>query len=372
MLTINGYPFSRELLMWVRSKRSLVEQSQDQTPLVVFGKVFRKIVEDDYIVDKESVETFVYKYERYVSSFHGDFETWQRNQEKKKRNALEEFNRKRLNNIRDTRKPSEIPLMLCELNASQFHRFVWYVVGLCHGMYKELAVESKYRYCEIEKELQAMERQALWWIYHEGLTPKQLYELDDRYLCRDRKALNTNFAYEMFYCFSFLWRSFKGMSGRNEVSTFLHVPKSECDMEKEKDFLVVAIEKLNELIEFVLDVIEHHQRNSAVHEMEMIARIRSPDISFTKPLVPSEIWRRLYPTYFDGDIENFKKQFFLKHEDQCVRYFLYSYLQWDMGIELIPFYILYTDGTHVSSRSLAFFDRKKYLQLERKIYFDYL
>jgi hypothetical protein len=136
---------------------------------------------------------------------------------------------------------------------------------------------------------------------------------------------------------------------------------SESHFDKAFDYLQTIIRPAygGDLDEFILECISWVQQFCVEEYHEKIAKIRGYELygytDFDNALPPAEIWRRIFPLYFDEEEDSYP-MFFGTYTQWCVLFFLADYVDHVVDISYIPlFNVFSTDGFKtVSDNILAF------------------
>jgi hypothetical protein len=131
-----------------------------------------------------------------------------------------------------------------------------------------------------------------------------------------------------------------------------------------KDFMegLIREKSKGDLDEFILYTIQYMQFKTITphhNKLAQLVRWKAFGDSVGEDLLPpQEIWRLLYPNFFDG-VEDYFDKFFDKFTNECILYFLVDYLSYDYNIKLVPVYNIYTadDGKTFSPNVANLVDR---------------
>lgn len=249
-----------------------------------------------------------------------------------------------------------------EMNAGQFWEFLWALMTHASGL-DEVLTPPSVSVEQLEEELQVIKSIGIWWALAEGLEETDLGNFDHVHVDKLRGRLDHTYRYKFYY----IWKIIELALNKTKKMLTTMENGQVSAMEQVRDvgtdiFQDLIREKaMGDLDEFIMYTIQHIQFTTLTSSHEKIALLerylKFKKDNFEEKLPPSEIWRFLFPNYFD-DLEDYYDKFYKRFKNECVLYFLNDYISEDYGVVKIPFYNLYTNdnGRNVSPTALAMVD----------------
>lgn len=243
-----------------------------------------------------------------------------------------------------------------ELTGWDFHEFLHEIFMLFSDIHS-VPVEQHITTDEMFIELTSIENLIIFWAMTEGHEMKDFGNgMRNELLNKNTMSFNRKFHVESCYKMKAIWQEYKGivklLDGKEtksleEVDIFLlDDRKTDKDMDS---FMKIIIKQScgQDFDEFIIAVMERIKFMTMKENHEKLAMIKGYEIfgieDFETKLAYTEIWRRLFPTYFD-EIEDVFGLFYEKFMGQCVMYLYHDYLGCsNESIRYIPIYKLYGD-----------------------------
>lgn len=244
-----------------------------------------------------------------------------------------------------------------ELSGYDFYEFLHEIFMLFTDI-QTTPMDKKYSTNDIYNELVAIEALVVYWALTEG-HKKEDFGIDmvDDLLNSDTMAFSRKFHVESCYKMKAIWEGYNNLvtilKGR-QVSSMPDIDIFKLQDNIEDDdldaFMKVVIREScgGDFDEFIISVMERMKFITMKEYHEKLSLIKGYELfgleDFETKLPYTEIWRRLFPYYFDK-IEDVYKLFYEKYIGWCILMIYNSYLSLDdTVISYIPIYKLYGKG----------------------------
>lgn len=227
---------------------------------------------------------------------------------------------------------------------------------------------------ELKKEIDTVKYHILYFIFHEQHDLDKIGSIDDRLINRKNLTPSFMFTFIFYYKLKFIESKLTVMNtfmNNKEVKNMRKIKINQQEYTKKENFIRDEIILHNSLVDFTIDTMCAVMDDTMKEEHKIIA-IVMVDKKFHVKIPETEVWQRLYGSYFDKCRDYFK-EFFNVFRNFCIEYMVKSYLHTNFSLELIPFYHVYTgDNCETYTDDLTvIFDTKWYKMLEKQVYDNY-
>lgn len=245
----------------------------------------------------------------------------------------------------------EWPLDYDKLNFEQFWEIYTDVFMICTGIFTEGVVSTNFTLKEIKKEISTIIDVASRWAVMEGFTKFHFGDYDHAEIDNEKGRLRQGTRYKIYYMALVIQEAVEGLEKLlrgKEIRDLKMIDNYNCLAANQAEVMeeIIRDKSKGDLDEFVLYTIQALQFNTmGPHHNKLAQLVRFTAFNekeFDKLLPPCEIWRLLFPNYFDG-VEDYFNRFYNKFTSECIAYFMVDYLATDYGIKKIPIYKLFTN-----------------------------
>lgn len=346
MLFVNDTPFSIEIFEWAASGRSLATTPIEDDKVVVFKKVLKEVLagddnngsnddddDDDENDNKEDEDD-------EDDGMYLDFGT------------------------------EEVVYKLSDLSLLDFFNFYKKVMELAMGIHKTQKIRMDVNVSDIKRELDNMFHMLMIWIHHEN--HENMGSMEPQFIHEKNKAPSQRFVFTMYYIVKEIEDNFKilqdsmqdQMNVENIKEMDYMIPEVQSREATLHDNIIISFD----LNDFVMETCDYI-KDTVVTDNHTILAIDSFDQNFAKPVSKSEVWRRLYPSYFDKAEKTFKA-FWKAHKNESIIYFLIDYLRWDItkGLTKLPFYKIYVKDNQRLDNLAIIVDMREFKRREKEFY----
>jgi hypothetical protein len=254
-----------------------------------------------------------------------------------------------------------------ELTADEFFALLHEIFMLLSDIHKTKSLPVSVTVQDIRNELSKTEKMILFWGLSQAHEPSTLGKISDVYTTSEG-FLNNRFCLDAYHiAFANKWcldklegvlngRHVKDMKQYEQNSTGFHVIRNETVNEfgGNDDAMCRFIKDLvrlgygGDFDEFIINVKDriaayalgpYHYKIALARGYELLGITDFEDIN------PSEAWRRLFTSYFDGEEDNYDV-FFNTYKYHCISFLLLDYLSIEKsgGIDYIPVYKLFSNN----------------------------
>lgn len=308
MIILDGAPVSTEIWTWFHEMIPFVEKLPESIPIEVFSFLLKRGAEGEVVDDDDEDER------------------------------------------------AHWPMDYCDLDLNQFWQVFSDIFQVCIGIYIK-GVPTKFTVDQIVGELTRVVEVAAKWCIMEGFTKLEFGDHDHEEIDIPAGRVSQMLRYKVYYMAKDITESatrFKKTMREEMVNheiSDMHLMTPLNTALTERDHLefmekLIREKSKGDLDEFVLYTIQSLQfsyMNSNHNKLAQLIRFKAfGEKDFSSKLPPCEIWRLLFPNYFDG-IEDYFNRFFGRFTNECMMYFFRDYLAKDYGIVEIPMYKLFTN-----------------------------
>jgi hypothetical protein len=237
-----------------------------------------------------------------------------------------------------------------KLTLPQFWDIFADVFMMCTGIF-EKGVSPKVTMGEIQREFRNVVDVATWWAVVEGVDEEMFSDFDYKEVDIPRGRVNPTLRYKIYYMCLTIEEAVKNLQKTLEtlnMSEIKLIGLFSATSRKDEMEAIIREKSKGDLDEFILYAIQAYQFKTMGPNHNKLAQLLRylafNEKDFDKMLPPCEVWRLLFPNYFDG-VEDYFNRFYHKFTNECILYFLTDYLAKDYNIQEIPIYRLFTrDG----------------------------
>lgn len=382
MFSIGGYPYNEKIFKWIDDHKDLHEAINGECNLVVFKKMYEKVIMDDMSriaeMEKDIPSLEMHVYDPMV---HFDYDKWYENEVKRIDSLKSEHEEKvRYINQLKSKNTSNVKADLRELTIDQYLRLVRMIVDTSLSLYPENYVDHlKFTPSHIEKEWTLVKRHGFYLMLNEGLHQDLFIDLSEDLFNNEHWYLNLKFSFFMYYQFKIVDKQLELLNNVIENAalpleklTMYHHSKTK--MKIKEDFIRDKIMREEDLNDFIIDAMLKFAEEVITDDHVQLA-IYQTTKNFKKSITKHMAWQVIYKVYFDKCSEKFT-DFFENFKNLCVIYFCKFYVRWDLNEKLcgVPFYGFYlsSDRKKITYNILDFFKVNVFEEKEEEIYGQYM
>lgn len=254
-----------------------------------------------------------------------------------------------------------------ELDAGEFWVLLNEIFMLMTDIHKTKKLPVKFSVQDIRIELLKTEKMILFWALSQSHKPTTIGKLPEVYITSDG-MMNNRYCLDAFHIASAnkwgLDRLDSILYGRiandfprftvNAVGLREYDDVNDNEFQGDNDGLSKFIKDLvrlgygGDFDEFIINVKDKIASNALGpyhYKMALARGYELMGITDFSDVDPSEAWRRLFTTYFDGDEDNYDI-FYNTYPHQCIVFLLLDYLSIDKGggVDYIPIYKIYSNN----------------------------
>lgn len=267
-----------------------------------------------------------------------------------------------------------------ELSPAHFWYFLNELMMVFSDISTTFKLDPKYTLNQVKQELLCVEDVLVYWAITKNHEESVFEGMDVLYVSSEN---GMNMRYQVKSCFimGIINDGFKLLE-----KTMIQLEKKEMmlmdyktdtyeDINDIQKYIIQVIKNgyAGDLDEFILECILNIQTRTMTIQHENLALIKGYELfqntEFNKKVPPQEIWRRLFPNYFDG-IEDVFQLFFKNMKGECVMFLFNDYLQENFGIKRIPIYNCYTNdnGNSFTYNVLKLLEKQKIRTRIKELY----
>lgn len=242
----------------------------------------------------------------------------------------------------------KVPRDFNKLNLGEFWNLLWDIFMLASGLSKK-KIDKEVTLSQLRDELVAIKSIAIRWALRKNIPESEYGDYDHLDIDKEKGVLKQPYRYRVYYMLQIIFTSYDDLS-KNVECELSEMPTSVIEKLSNTTNPSVFYSNLirekskGDLDEFIIYTMQYIQFNAITpfHEkMALLERyIKTDNSDFEARLSPSDTWRFLFPSFFDG-FEDVYDKFFNEFSNECVLYFLSDYLSNDYGIRHAKFYNLY-------------------------------